>query len=193
MSEAATGSDWRPNALHWGIISKLIHWLMAVLIIGMLIIGNVMTRMEDSEFKFELYQLHKSFGFTVMALALVRLFWRVPNPSPALPTTMPAWQRICADASHFLLYGLMFLMPLTGWLMVSASTLGIETRYFDLFTVPHLLEPDEDVEERMIQVHSALAWAFVAVLVAHTGAAVKHHLVDRDGVFRRMLPGKVTP
>ncbi|MGF1454015.1 MAG: cytochrome b [Alphaproteobacteria bacterium] len=184
--------DWRPTDSHWGIIAKLIHWLMAVMIIGMLIVGTIMENMEFSDLKFELYQLHKSFGLTLMVLALIRLLWRVPGAVPALPATMPGWQRRASSVSHILLYGFMFAMPLSGWVMVSASDLGIQTSYFGLFDVPHLVEPDEDLEETMKRVHGLLAWGLVALLAVHLCAALKHHLVDRDAVLRRMLPGRTT-
>ncbi len=186
----ASGLQWRPNAIHWGIISKTIHWLMALMIIGMLIVGVIMTNMDFSDAKFELYQLHKSFGLTLMVLALIRLFWRGSSHGPALPEDTPGWQRLGASMSHIGLYGLMFAMPFSGWIMVSASTLGIQTEYFRLFDVPHLVEPNEDLAETMVAVHGAFAVAFFTLLVVHIAAALKHHLVDRDTVFTRMLPGR---
>ncbi len=193
MDVAPTQSDprdWRPTHGHWGIVAKLIHWLMAIMIIGMLSVGWIMEGMEFSDLKFELYQMHKSFGLTVMALALLRLVWRVPGPIPALPTAMPQWQRTASGASHVLLYALMFAMPFSGWLMVSASELGVQTSYFGLFDVPHLLEPNEDVETALKWVHGALAIGLVALLGVHLCAALKHHFVDQDAVLRRMLPGR---
>ena len=142
--------------------------------------------------KFVLYQLHKSFGLAALALVAARLLWRFANPSPALPAAMPGWQKLGAHGTHVALYGLMLAIPLTGWLMVSASPLGIPTLFFNLFTVPHLPVPGflgeaAAAEGTMKEVHDLLGTLLIVVVIAHVAAAVKHHLIDRDDILKRMV------
>ncbi len=184
-------ADWRPSTQHWGIVTKTLHWLMAIMIIGLLAAGFIMEGLENSNpLKFQIYQIHKSFGLTIMVLAALRLIWRFTGETPPLPAGTPAWQVASAHASHVSLYGLMVLMPLSGYVMTSASTLGIPTKYFGLFTVPHLIERNADLSSTASEVHEIVAFAFIAVLSIHILAAIKHVLIDGDGVFARMLPGR---
>jgi cytochrome b561 len=193
------GIDWRPNQGHWGVVLKTIHWLMAILIIGMILMGHYMTDLRDPETgaylpeAYDWFQIHKSFGFTVMGLAIVRLLWRLSSgPTPPLPKGIPFYERWGAHFSHLGLYGLMIAMPITGWIHVSASTLQIPTKYFGLFTIPHVTGPNRELAEQMEEVHEYLAWAFVAIIAIHLAAALKHHIVNRDTILVRMLPGRTS-
>lgn len=178
----------------YGTVAMTLHWLIALAIIGMLIVGKYMHELEDADpAKFELYQLHKSTGITILALSVLRLLWRLVNKVPPLPATMPAWQRFGAHASHFLLYFLMVAIPLSGWAMVSASPLGIPTIWFGLFQVPHLpglqgFEDQHDAEEAFEEIHEWLGNVMILLAVVHVVAALKHHFWDRDNVLTRMLP-----
>lgn len=156
--------------------------------IGLITVGLYMTRIEDLATKFELYQLHKSFGFTVFALASLRLGWRFVNPTPALPTTMPAWERRLAEAVHVGLYGALAAVPLTGWLMASTSPYAIPTIVFGLFALPHPLAPDAATHETLILVHRIAAYTLAAMVALHVAGALKHHFITGDEVLRRMLP-----
>jgi len=182
--------DIRPTTAHWGAVSKLFHWVLAALIIGMLIIGSQLENIEDTQLKFQLFQQHKSIGFTIMALAILRLGWRFANPVPPLPASLPTWQRLSSHASHLALYGLMILQPLVGWVMVSASGFAIPTKYFGLFVIPDIAPDNQALYEAMKTTHGILAWAFALILLVHVGAALKHHFIDKDTVLSRMLPGR---
>ncbi|MEM1314234.1 MAG: cytochrome b, partial [Pseudomonadota bacterium] len=180
----------------WGLPARLLHWSMAAIMIGTLGLGfytaNIVT---DIYVQFELVQIHKSWGFVVFALAFVRVLWRWVNPTPKLPAQMPDWQVKASHGSHLALYALMFALPLSGWLMSSASTLqdlyGIQNKVFGLFTLPDPFVPGSDVlEDVFAWAHLLCAIALTVLLVLHAGAAVKHHLVDRDGVLTRMTTGR---
>jgi len=171
-----------------------LHWLIAVGIIGMLILGKYMHELSDTDAtKFDLYQLHKSFGLTILALSVLRLVWRLVNKVPPLPEHMPTWERYAAHASHVLLYVLIVAIPLSGWALASASPLGIPTIWFGQFEIPHLpgLQGYADqhaVEDQAHEVHELLGNLMIGLLVIHVGAALKHHFWDRDDVLTRMLP-----
>ena len=174
----------------YGTVAMLLHWLIAFAIISLLIVGKYMHGLPDNDpNKFALYQMHKSFGITVLALTVVRILWRFTNKVPPLPDGMPAWQRWGAHASHVLLYVLMLAIPLSGWAMVSASPLGIPTLWFGLAEVPNLpITPGEEAHEGLEETHELLGNLMILLLLAHVAAALKHHFWDRDTVFRRMLP-----
>lgn len=177
----------------YGLIAILFHWTMALLIVGMLILGLYMHDLPATDpSTFQLYQLHKSFGFVILTLAVFRLLWRVVNPAPKLPDTMPTWERVAAHLGHAGLYALMFLLPISGWLMVSASPWGIPTFVFNILNVPHLPVPailgtTEQAEASLIALHGYMAYFLIALVIAHLGGALKHHFIARDDTLRRMV------
>lgn len=175
----------------WGWVARLLHWVMALMIVGIWLLGRTMVALPNTALmqKFEYYQLHKSLGLTVLALGLLRLAWRALNRTPALPAQAPAWERHAAHVSHVLLYLLILLIPVSGYLMASASTLGIPTLYFKLFQVPHLLGPNARAEAAFKWIHVQLGWLLAGLLAIHAAAALKHHFIDRDAVLSRMIKG----
>ena len=190
----------RNTATGWGLPARVLHWGIGLLIIGMLAFGFYLTNAfnDGDPAKLGLVQWHKSFGFTVFALALVRILWRVFNPTPALPDGMSALERMGAHVSHIALYVLMFVLPLSGWLMSSASPFNdpgaypmqIKNMVFGLFEMPDPINPgDRDLEVLFHAVHEWAAIGLAVLLLAHVGAALKHHLVNRDTVLTRMWRG----
>ena len=171
---------------HYTATAKLLHWLIALMIFGMLGFGFYMTGLDLSPTKLELYSWHKWAGVTVFALVLVRLAWRIGHKPPALPAHMPAIEGVAAHASHHLLYVLMLAIPLSGWLMSSAK--GFQTVWFGVLPLPDLLAKDKALGNLLETVHFVLNYTLIAVLLGHVGAALKHHFIDRDDVLTRMLP-----
>jgi len=166
-------------------VAIFLHWLMSIAVIGMLGVGLWMHELKNSPFKIEIYTWHKWVGLTILMLAVVRLLWRVHRPPPPMPP-MPRWQELAADGSHYLLYGLLFAMPTSGWLMNSAA--GFPLTWFGLFKVPALLTRNKDAFEFWQETHELLAFALIALICVHIAAAIKHHFIDRDNVLARMLP-----
>lgn len=166
--------------------AKAIHWFMAVLIFGLLGLGFYMEGLPLSPTKLQLYSWHKWAGVTVFALVVIRLAWRITHRPPALPAHMSVLERTAAHGGHYLLYVLMFAIPLSGWLMSSAK--GIQTVWFGVLPLPDLLAKDKALGDLLQTVHMSLNLLLVAVLLAHIGASFKHHLIDRDDVLTRMLP-----
>jgi polyisoprenoid-binding protein YceI/cytochrome b561 len=131
-------------------VAIALHWLIALAILAMLAIGLTMTHVKLAPVdKFKLYQLHKSIGLTILALALLRLGWRLVHRPPALPAAMPAWERGAAEGTHVLLYGFMIGLPLLGWAMVSASPFNLPTVLYGVLPWPHLPIPDKAVAARL--------------------------------------------
>ncbi len=174
----------RPVARYTSVAIAL-HWLMAIAVIGMLGVGLWMHELKNSPFKIEIYTWHKWTGLTILVLAIVRVLWRVHRPPPPLPP-MPRWQELAADGSHYLLYGLLFAMPLTGWLMNSAA--GFPLTWFGLFKVPALISKSRDAFEFWEETHEILSRVLIGLILLHVAAALKHYWVYRDEVLTRMLP-----
>lgn len=178
----------------YGSVAIVLHWLIAFAILGLLILGTVMVRLTPgSSLQFELYQWHKSVGITVLALSLLRLGWRLIHPPPALPVTLRPWERALARFTHVGFYVLMLALPVSGWMMVSASTWNIPTVLYGTVPLPHLpvldtLENKKPVEDALKEVHEWLAITIAALLVLHVAGALKHHFVLRDDTLLRMLP-----
>ncbi len=166
--------------------AKSLHWLMAILLFGLLALGFYMQDLPLSPQKLQFYSWHKWAGVTAFLLVLFRLAWRATHVPPALPASMPKLMQFAAHAGHFLLYALMLAIPLSGWLMSSAK--GFQTVWFGLLPIPDLLDKNKELGNLLAQVHSALNFLFIAVLVSHIGAALKHHIIDKDDILTRMLP-----
>jgi cytochrome b561 len=169
--------------LRFPAASRLLHWLMAVMVVAMLFIGVGMVTSESMRYRV-LVSIHKPLGMAILILVIVRLVNRVLNPPPPLPDTMPAWQRAAAAGSHYLLYALMFIMPLVGWGMLSAAPYPVVL--FGSLQLPPILPRDATLYAWLRQLHTVLAYLFFATFLAHLGAALFHAVIRRDGVFQSM-------
>jgi cytochrome b561 len=175
-------------------VAIALHWLMALGILALVIMGLAMTYIDLPPMRiFQLYQLHKSVGISVLLAAVLRLAWRLKHPAPALPASMPRGERAAAKGGHILLYFCLFALPMTGWALVSVSVLNIPTVLYGVVPWPHLpvlsTLPDKAWAEALFKrVHAYGAWALIALVAGHAAAALRHHFVHRDDVLRRMLP-----
>ena len=171
----------------WGPVSQLLHWLIVLLILGLGVIGLVMVELPKSPRYFWVYDLHKSFGLTVLALVTLRLLWRWFAGAPRPVAGTPHWQERIATATHGLLYALTFAVPLSGWLYDSVSGLR-PLRWFWAFKVPKLADPSQALRPLARDWHEWLFWALIALVAVHAAAAFWHHLFQRDDTLTRMLP-----
>jgi cytochrome b561 len=167
--------------------SRLLHWLMAVLILAMLFIGAGMAASASPRYA-TLVSIHKPLGIAILILVAIRLVNRLFNPPPPLPADMPAIQRFAAHASHWVLYALMFLLPLIGWGMLSAG--GYPIVLFGPLQLPPILAQNATVYATLRQLHTILAYLLFATFLVHFAAALFHGLIRRDGVLESMLPGR---
>jgi cytochrome b561 len=172
----------------FSIPSRLLHWLMAVMVLAMLFIGIGMAASVSDRYAL-LVSIHKPLGIAILILVVIRFVNRLMNPPPPLPDGMPMLQRIAAKASHFLLYALMFVMPLVGWAMLSAARYPIVL--YGPLQLPPILPDDPALYAGLRQLHTYLAYLLYATFLAHLGAALLHGLVRRDGVFESMASWRV--
>lgn len=175
--------------------AMLLHWLTALIIISQYFIAPFMTWLTISEasLKFSLYQLHKSFGITILLLTMVRVLWWFFNRHPPAMPTLSHLERRLSKGMHLILYGFMFAVPLLGWAMVSASPLHIPTLLFGKFTWPHIsffqsLADSRSAEALLKSLHQGAAYFMLVLLLFHIFAALRHQFILRDGLIYRILP-----
>ncbi|MDB5522862.1 MAG: cytochrome b [Rhizobium sp.] len=175
----------------WGLVSVLFHWIMAALFLGQFALGWYMQGLKDLLAQYNLYQWHKSFGFTILGLAVLRVLWAVTSRRPKLPDTMPDGEKQLALGTHVVLYLALLLLPLTGWAVVSTSPLPIATWFFGLFVIPSLpLGISMHTEQVWSSIHGFFAYAAMFLAAVHILAAFRHHFHHRDATLIRMLrPG----
>ncbi|MBP1856613.1 cytochrome b [Rhizobium herbae] len=177
----------RRDAFGWGTIA--LHWSIALLIIGLIVLGYVMTRPDiDPALQFDLFQWHKSFGFTALALSAIRVIWWLANAHPAPVAGLSAFEKRASTITHWLLVGLTITVPMAGWALASTSTLGIPTFFFNRMVIPHLpMEKSAGAEAFWTNAHAILAYGLAALVLLHAAAALYHHFLRRDTVLLRML------
>ena len=158
---------------------------MAGLIFVQLVLGPLAVSWRLSPTKLDLYVWHKSIGILILLLVMMRAIWRLLNPTPALPSDLPRWEQMGARISHALLYLMMFMLPVSGWVINSAA--NIPFKIFWTFPLPDLVAPDKSLADLAKLVHLYLVIALVALLTLHIGAALRHHFVRRNNVLNSML------
>lgn len=165
---------------HYSRVARWLHWTM-----GLLIVGNLIGGLAHDVNAQLIIPLHKATGILILALAVVRIIWRMLNPAPPLPAGMSVWERALASFTHAILYALMVLIPLSGWVMSSASRFPIS--FYGLFDVPKFaVVKDSTLYDISHEGHEILAFAMIALLLIHVGAALRHHFVLKDGLLARM-------
>lgn len=163
----------------------VLHWITALLIVANLLLGVSMVPLPISPRKLHWYLWHKSIGASIFGLTSLRLAWRAIRGHPDA-VAMPEWQRRAAVVSHAMLYGLLLLIPLSGWLYSSAT--GVQVVYLGMFPLPNLVPKDKALADVLRFTHVGLNVLLVLVICLHIAAALKHHFYDKDAVLARMLP-----
>jgi cytochrome b561 len=174
----------------YGLVAMAMHWLMAMLLSALIALGLYMTTLPDVGFdtwKITLILYHKQLGILALMLVALRLLWRLVNVVPHLVETIPDWQKVLARFVHLCFYALMLALPVSGWLMSSAT--GISVSVLGLFTLPDLVPYDDRLFQTLVSVHRYLGYALLVCMVAHIGAALRHHFLLRDSTLKKMLPG----
>ena len=178
----------------WGSLSKALHWIIVLLIINQWVIAERAASLPKGPALINALAWHKSFGITILLLAVIRLLWRWMNPTPVLPGTLKPYERALASFTHATLYVLLFIMPLSGWMMSSAR--GFPVAWFGFFPkswfgsvqLPDLVPKNKPLYDAMLTTHQILQWVLYAVVALHVLAALKHHFMLKDNVLKRMLP-----
>ncbi|MBC3374395.1 cytochrome b [Pseudomonas sp. SWRI92] len=172
---------------HFTALARLLHWLMALMIIAMLFIGAGMVASVSERHEW-LLQLHKPLGIAILLLVMVRLVVRFTTRTPPLPADLPGWQALAAKASHVLLYALMLILPLLGWSMISAA--GDPVMLSESLRLPSILPADAQTFALLRKAHGYLAYLLFLTVLVHLAAALFHGWVRRDEVLDSMLRGK---
>lgn len=172
----------------YGAIAKLFHWTTVLLIAVALPVGFVIGHIKD-ESKMAFYAIHESAGLTVLFVVILRLFWRRLSPPPALPDHVPALMRKVAAGVHHALYAVLILQPILGFLTTNAWGFPLqgETAYLRLINLPKYMEANEWLAGWLQTFHTIFGWTLLALLCAHIGGALFHHVIRRDGTLLRML------
>ena len=169
-----------------------LHWLLGLALIGLLVFGWYMVGMPFSPTKLKYYNWHKWAGMTLLALSVLRVLWRITHRPPALPAAMaqamPRWQHWAHHGVHHLLYVLFFAVPLLGWAYSSAA--GFPVVWFGVWQLPDWVAPNPELAECLKPLHMVAAYTLASLIALHIAAALKHQLINRDGLLRRMLPGR---
>ena len=176
-----------PQPTRYTRTAIVLHWLMAALVLGTFVLGLWMADLPNSPLKLRSYNWHKWAGITILALSALRLAWRLTHRPPAdLP--MPAWQVQVAHWTHRGLYLLFFAVPLAGWAYTSAA--GFPVVLFGVLPLPDFVPVDKPLSELLKGVHEVLAWTLATLAALHVAGALKHQIVDKDGLLERMRPGR---
>lgn len=179
---------WRNTETTYGVVAQLLHWLIACLFVLQIGLG-FLTQATDSDpaLQFRLYQWHKSLGFAILGLALVRVLWFAASIHPVSYKNTNRLEVLLAEATHRILLAMTILVPLTGWAVVSSSPLDIPSYVFELFVMPNLPLFVSDADEAFwSRLHTAFVYGTIVVVALHVIAALHHHLIRHDGTLRRM-------
>lgn len=171
----------------YGKVANALHWLIAGLIVGQYLLAEMAKHAEEAGrvlAQLALLANHKSIGITVLVLAIIRLLWRLTHPPSPLPASLSVWQRQVSGLAHWLLYVLLFALPVSGWLMSSAKNYSVS--WFNLLALPDFVAADKALAERLGEVHELLGEALLVLAIVHVFAAFKHYLYDKDGIMQRM-------
>ncbi len=178
---------WRNTANSFGLISRLLHWTMALAVIAMLALGTVIADMQPDLSTLWLYGLHKTVGIIILSLAVTRLIWHRISPPPPPIGPPRAWEARAARAAHVVFYLLLIAIPVSGWFASSAT--GLDVMLFDRWILPPIAPVSELWEERGFEVHEALTTVLIGLIIIHVLAALKRQ-IEGDGTLTRMIKGK---
>lgn len=170
----------------WDGVARALHWSMALLILGMIALGWIAVSYPLSPTKLTLFLWHKSIGLSLLGLVVVRLLWRAATRAPAPPESTSGLERALARSSHAMLYLLMILMPVSGY--VVNSTADFSFRFFGWARVPNLIAPNKGWQDAAETVHLTTSWILILLIVVHAAAALRHHFVLKNDVLAGMLP-----
>jgi cytochrome b561 len=182
------------EAARYNNVAVAFHWVTAFLVVTQIYVGWTFGHMERGPERGEWFAWHKTLGVLILMLSVGRLWWRLANPPPPLPSELPGWERVLAKANHLIFYIALIALPLTGWATISSGGGAQESAFTSLIAgipfpfIPGLPESTHDGFEAT---HKLLAWSAVALVALHVGAALKHQFVDRSPVANRMPPFRV--
>ncbi len=174
------------NTPYYGLLAKLLHWLVAILLLCLCGLGFYMTELDyyDANYKSS-FDLHRSLGVLTALLIMLRIFWATLDIRPKLSARLTRFERIAATATHHSMYLLMVMLPIAGYLVSTADGRAVEV--FGWLSIPALLAAEKGREEWAGDLHEALAITLLVLIALHLAAVLKHHFIDKDDTLKRML------
>ena len=169
------------------VSARVLHWMTALLVLSLIPFGLLMVRIKEGPAQDLLFNLHRSIGAILLPIVIIRLIYRIKSPPLPLPPDVPAFQRGTAHATHWLLYLLLIVQPIVGWIATSAY--GAAISVFWLFELPSVWPKDAAFAEKLFALHQFIGFVMAALICAHIGAALFHHFIHRDRVLMRMISG----
>lgn len=176
----------QPDVMQYTPLAKFLHWTIAVIVIGLIIVGLFLGDFPQGPIQNTAYDLHKSFGFLLLLLMIARLANRLIAGAPPHEPSLKRWQVIASSTVHHLLYLLLFIQPLVGWFANSAF--GAPINLFWLIDIPPLIAKNEKLADALFEVHATIGYALAVLAAIHIAAALQHYLILKDGVLQRMAP-----
>lgn len=178
----------RNTVASYGFAARSLHWIIVLGIVVQYFLAEAEESERAASAAMSPMDWHMSLGVTLLALAVVRVVWRLFDRTPAWPAQMRGYERLLAAAVHVAFYTLLFVIPISGWLLANVE--GEAVSLFGWFELPNLGAPGSEQREHLVEeVHEVLFNLLLVLALVHVAAALKHHFVDRDNVLRRMLPG----
>ena len=173
----------------YGLVAQVLHWGIFAIFIALYVVGEMMEDAPKGPQKWALYDLHKSFGISVLFLVFVRIGWTLSNPVPEPAQGMPAYLEKASKITHYALYAIMILMPIGGYIMSVSG--GYSVSWFGLFKLPSIMGKNHTLHEITEEGHEIMAGLIIFIVLLHAAAALWHHFYLKDNVLRRMLPMKL--
>lgn len=173
------------TAKRYGSVFKLLHWFIALLIISQIFLGFFLHHLESKALIRCGFFIHKSLGITLLFFAIILILWRLMNHKPAWPNTMALWERFAAHLVHILLYLVILIMPLSGWIISAASS--HPPSFWGLFRLPLPFFVSNNLASFFHDLHITCAWLLSTLIIIHTLAVLKHVFINRDDVLQKIL------
>ena len=177
----------RNSKTDWGWPAKILHWVGAAMILILIVHGWWMTHMTPRPERLVNYAWHAALGYDLFVILILRLLWRWLNPAPELPVGLQRWEHVAARLSHAGLYVLMFIVSLTGWMVATTFRVPMTKDLLGIDVPPLVTTVDRSVRQWIEESHMVVAYVLAAVVLIHVVAALRHHVVKRNNVLRRML------
>lgn len=173
-----------PTTAKYPLSLRILHWVIGLMMIGMLIVGFIMADYVEPPLKYTLYGLHKATGLTIFGLTLLRIALRLVASTPPLPSTVAWYERFLAKSTYLALYGMMLAFPISGYIMSSAG--GYPISWFGLIEVPLLISKNPELSHTAKEIHEAFGYILGGLILLHFAGFLKHLFIDKENLLKRM-------
>ncbi|MBX9977907.1 MAG: cytochrome b [Alphaproteobacteria bacterium] len=163
---------------------RILHWVIGIMMIGMLIVGFVMADYVQPPLKYTLFDMHKATGLTIFGLTLARIALRLVASTPPLPSTVAWYERVLAKSTYLALYGVMLAFPISGYVMSSAG--GYPISWFGMINVPLFIAKNPELSHTAKELHETFGYVLAVLILLHFAGFLKHLFIDKENLLKRM-------